>query len=650
MKVSFFYTLSLTVCLALLLPERSSGWDMKKNGFRDYPMGVLDGTARVEIGKPDFVVTTLNRAGIGAAGGLKVGDHIIAAGGVRFPEYDNDMLSGGKGGPKGLGDALNEALEYGKLELTVLRGGQEVKLSISVPRWGRLSDKWPLDDSRRVQDFRKAVCKYINEELVEKIGESRSTPAANFVSSAMGLALLASGEPKYKSTLKTLADSLVEQGDFHSNWECFFTGIFLSEYYLATKDTSVKDRIQKDVTLLESRMNEKGYIGHGGAYPEGMYGHEAGFNPIQSGSLWFMALAQKCGAKVNRTLWEANVASLERSSGKDGAVGYSNWAHGGKDAHDRSSKTLLGLCVARKHSKFRNNIAMYLENNPGSMRESHAVCAVGVMDTLMALYIYDRNLYHKILNQWKWYFTLAEGPDQVGLYIGGKRNNGGDHYLKEPYIMNAMLGIVLSAPKQSLYIYGGIPNIPGISPGALSPRLLRIIKSFNTQKPAKTLAQLRKIINEHPRGKEAAAAVLIGRYIFNEQVKPYWQEVLDLYTTGKLYETKVQYDKFVNDCGHPKPIAQEMRFLESMLSNPRGRKVINRGKIYNQLLINWTERPWARQVIARKFSVLAKDTSDIYGKKAAHAVAMLQEQTRKKEEQSNISEADIEASRRAALE
>jgi hypothetical protein len=625
-------------------------WDGKKNGERSYPLGVLDGTAIVHLGKPDFEVTKLNSGGAGAKGGLRVGDRIIAAGGRKFDEYDNDILSGGQGGPRGLGFALNDALGTGLLKLTVLRGGSEEKLKIAVPRWGSLSDKWPMDDSDRVRIFREHACSYINDVLSAGKTTGYGGGADDFSKAAQGLALIASGNPRYNKTIRSLAERFAASPDSGSNWRSFYTGVFMSEYYLTTKDDSVLEWIQRTVDLLQSRMNENGYIGHGGAFPAAMYGHDAGFNPVQSGCLWFMALAERCGAKVDKKLWNANAASLERSSGGDGAVGYSNWAHGGSDAHDRSAKTLLGLCVAQKRKKFRNNIAMYLDNHPGSLRESHAISVPGVMDTFLALYIHDQNSYHKLLNKWKWYFTLAEGPDHVGLYIGGKRNNGGDTYLKREYIFNSMLGVTLSAPKQILYEYGGIPNIPGVSPGSLSPELLRIIKSYRKQKPKTTLTRLRGIVNSHPRGKTARDAVLIGRYIFNEQVKPYWKEILEIYANGELFEAKQQYDQFVIDCGYPPPIKKEMQFLEETFRSLHGRKVIKRGKIYNEVLVSWIDMPTSRPLCARKFEILAKDTSDIYGKKAKNAVAMLEEQARKQKEQSSLSDEELNASRMIGVE
>ena len=36
-------------------------------------------------------------------------------------------------------------------------------------------------------------------------------------------------------------------------------------------------------------------------------------------------------------------------------------------------------------------------------------------------------------------------------------------------------------------MFGGLPVIPGVSPGALSPELLALLKKVNTEKPGKLM-------------------------------------------------------------------------------------------------------------------------------------------------------------------
>ena len=640
-----------TTALLTMFSIAAYGWDGHKNGMHYYPMGVLDGTAEVVLDKPDLIVHTLNPSGVGAAGGLKVGDHIIAANGHRFEKYDNNFYTGGKGGPKGLGEALDTALGTGTLKLTVIRNGEETQLDIRVPRWGSLDSNWPLDNSPRVQQFRAGVCNYLDDLLNGKKGRiTVYGSAAHDITKAMaGLALLASGEPKYNSTIRDLAQRFSGSGQSGSNWRNYYVGIFMAEYYLVTHDESVLDWIQETATEIQRRMDDRGLLGHGGDFPSGMYGNTAGFNPVGSGSEWFLALAQKCGVKIDIAKWRAGIDSLAKSQGGNGAVGYSLAVHGGGDAHSRSAQTLNALCVAGKYSKLRNSIEGYLADHPGSLRESHAYSASGVMSTFLALYMQNQQEYHRQLNLWRWYFTLAELPDHSGAYIGGKRNNGGDEYLGQKPIMNAMLGITLSAPKQILYMFGGIPYIPGISPGSLDRDLLRIIKSFHTTPPKQNLETMRGIVMKTRTGKRAHDALMIGRYVFKEQIMPLWNDVLTSYTSGDYYETRKLFDRFLFDCGKPPPLRKDIRFVDIWLKTPHARKVIARGKIYHKLVEEWAAHPYRHPYIRRQLKLFAKDTSDIYGRKAAHAIEMLEKQERANREIANRPKATIEASRRMAL-
>ncbi len=627
-------------------------WDGKANGMREYPLGVLGGRAIVHLNQPDFEVTKLERGEAGYRGGLREGDRIIAAGGKKFEAYDNSIHSGGKGGPKGLGDALDAALQSGSLELTVLRDGAEVKLKIAVPKRGSLGDLWPTADNPRIAAYRRGVCDHLDAMLQGKKGRITvyGNAATDITKAMAGLALLASGESRYDGTIRTLARSFAgtakEQG---SNWRTYYVGVFMAEYFLCTRDSSVLPWLKDAVELIQGRMSSDGFIGHGGAFPEAMYGRPAGFHPVGSGSLWFLALAARCGVAIDQGLWSNCAINLGKSSGRDGAIGYSMGYNGGQDAHARSAQTLLGLCVAGKQVTLRRSVGNYLANNPNTLREAHAYSAPSVLATFLALYMHDERECRRQFGIWSWYFTLAEQPDHTAAYIGSKRNNGGDVYLGMPHIMNAAVGIVLGAPKRRLFMYGGMPAIPGVSPGSLSPRMYKLLNSITKERPVDTLKQLRGVVSMSPRGAEAPDAVRIGRFVYREQVVPLWREVLEMCATGDLFKTKELFDEFVKSCGRPPPLEKEIAFLEWMLNSPRGVAVRRRGALYWAQVERWSAEPQARAHIKRRFAEIAADQSDIYGLKAAKTASELEEQQRHDQELEARGDGSVEDSRKLAL-
>jgi hypothetical protein len=396
-------------------------------------------------------------------------------------------------------------------------------------------------------------------------------------------------------------------------------------------------------------MSPEGFIGHGGAFPEAMYGRTNGFNPVGSGSLWFMALAEKCGVAVDKGLWASCAVNLGKSSGGNGAIGYCLGYNGGDDAHARSAQTLLGLCVAGKDVTLRRSIGGYLANNANSMREAHAYSAPAVLATFLALYMQDDKECQRHFDVWSWYFTLAEQPDHSAAYIGGKRNNGGDEYLGKPHIMNAAIGIVLGAPKRRLFMYGGMPSIPGVSPGSLSAQLNKILTGINKERPVNTLKQLRGIVTMSPKGKDAPPAVRIGRHVYNEQVLPLWREVLDMNATGDLYKTKELFDDFIKSCGRPPPLEKEIEFLEWVLNSSRGVAVRKRGQLYWSQVKRWSAEPQSRAYIKRRMAEIGKDKRDIYGLKAEKTIEELEERDRQLKELESRSDASVEDTRKLAL-
>ena len=650
-----FYCFSVAVvlfCLVAPIWAQEQEWDGKANGMRDYPLGVLGGTAVVHIGKPDFEVTKLDRGEAGYKGGLRVGDRIIAAGEKKFEEYDNSIHSGGKGGPKGLGEALDTALQSGSLALTILRGDEKKKLNVTVPKWGTLGGSWPYKDNRRIEEYRKGVCDHLDAALRGERGRITvyGSAATDITKAMAGLALLASGESRYVSTLRNLARAFVSSGTNQgSNWRTYYVGVFMAEYFLCTRDSSVLPWLKDAVALIQERMSADGFIGHGGAFPNAMYGRQNGFNPVGSGSLWFMALAEKCGVVIDKGLWSRCAINLGKSSGRNGAIGYSIGYNGGQDAHARSSQTLLGLCVGGKQVTLRRSIGNYLANNSNSLREAHAYSAPSVLATFLALHMHDDQECQRQFNVWSWYFTLAEQPDHTAAYIGSKRNNGGDTYLGMKHIMNAAVGIVLGAPKRRLFMYGGMPSISGVSPGSLSPRLHKILSCINKEKPVLTLKQLRNIVNTSSRGKDAPAAVRIGRYVYKDQVMPFWREVLDMNVTGDLYRTKELFDEFIKLCGRPPPLEKEIALLEWTLNSPRGVAVRTRGKLYWSQVERWSAEPQARPYIKRRIADIGRDERDIYGLKAQKTIEELEERDRQSKELESRSEESVEEMRKLAL-
>ena len=634
-----YVMLAATILVGIAAPSQA------KMAQGAYPLGVLGGSVSLNRDGAYLEVKTLDQKAAGYKGGLRVGDRIIGAGDKKFPK--------GSGALYAFGNTLDRALESGYFQLLVVRSGVEMKLKMGVPIWGRLGDEWPFEDTERVQAFRAGVCAYLNDLLLGKKGRitAYNGGAIDVTRCMAALALLASAEPEYLETAGKVAKSYARNPtpDWGSNWKTFFVGVFMTEYYLSTRDEDVLKWIEGGVALAESHMNEFGRLGHGGAFPGGTYGRDCGFNAPMAGTLWFLALAEKCGVEIDLKKWNGMADTLEGSMARNGAVGYCMYIKGGGDAHARTANTMLGLLVKQKRKRTRQRLGDWLIGNVGSIRVSHAYSVPGVFATFLALYMHDPDECTKHFQAMRWYFTMSEQPDHTAAYIGGDGNNGGDFYLTMPHIMAANIGIILSAPKQHLFMYGGLPIIPGISPGALSPRMLDILKTLSRTPPIQTLRTLRSIIEFGPTSEDAEPAIIMGRYIYEEEVKPFWKDVVDVMATGDLYKAQEIFESFLKVCGRPPPLKDEIKLLEATLDSPRGREILKRGAYYYDLLDRWTTFPENKPRYRKEIELIAKDVSDIYGRKSRGAVKALAKSDAQREAFESMPESEIEAQRSLGL-
>ena len=58
------------------------------------------------------------------------------------------------------------------------------------------------------------------------------------------------------------------------------------------------------------------------------------------------------------------------------------------------------------------------------------------------------------MDGWAWYLNLMRQPDLSANYLGSKRNNGGDQYLRKRHIAAAICGTMLATGGAKLAICG----------------------------------------------------------------------------------------------------------------------------------------------------------------------------------------------------
>jgi len=188
-------------------------------------------------------------AGSPSDGMLKKGDVLLGAAGIPF---DQDPR-------KQLGQALTAAeANDGKLGLIRWRDGKIEKISVQVPVLGTYSAPAPYDCPKSEKILNQAADKLA--ERMKKDGYDKQNPIPRALNA---LGLLATGDKKYYPLLKREAEWAAKYDNMgFATWYFGYITTFLSEYIMATGDTSVLPGLRRMVLEAAKGQSAVGSWGH----------------------------------------------------------------------------------------------------------------------------------------------------------------------------------------------------------------------------------------------------------------------------------------------------------------------------------------------------------------------------------------------------
>lgn len=272
-----------------------------------------------------ILVTDVEK-GSPADGVLATNDVIVGVNGKRF---DSDARVA-------FGRAVTEAEKdenKGALKLMRWRNGVQDEVTVPLKVMGSYSETAPFQCSKSSRIVEEG-CRNI---LKRGIGDG-------IVGNLNALALLASGNPEYLDAVKAYARKVgnpdlrlkMEEGMYAWSWG--YDNLFLTEYYLATKDKYVLPAIREYTTKLAQGQGVTGTWGHGMrvACNNGTLGGYGAVN--QAGIICWMSmtLAQKCG--INDAAVKQAVAQSQKFFGffaGKGCIPYGDHPAGG-GCHDNN--------------------------------------------------------------------------------------------------------------------------------------------------------------------------------------------------------------------------------------------------------------------------------------------------------------------------
>ena len=421
-------------------------------GPQHSPFGFLGASGIFQVDKDTVTVKEVEKGGIAYDAGLKEGDVIIAANGMKFEKATYSVDDGGKGPREGLGMAIDDSLnsDYKTLTLTVLRNDKKQDLKLYLSGETPFSKNYPFY-CQRSEEILADTCK--NLMKWQEPGGNFGSPV---VTSTVALGLLATGHKKYFKAVKRAAAFLVDsnlQGQYPT-WDYIFAGTFLCEYYLATGDETVLKKIRYICdTLALKATSEDGKHSHGIEKNPGYDG--AGLNIITGHVFLVWALAEKCGIKRHEKPYRAVIEHLKRCTEAEGGTGYIG-AFGNEDGAARTSLFTLALYISGEDKKLQKIQGDYLERHTRRMRECHANGLFGMFWGPAALLCVNPKGFRKHMDYWRWYMHLGQTPkghELTRYYIPSKRNNYADAYLGWNRYTHATIALMLSVSRKNLFIH-----------------------------------------------------------------------------------------------------------------------------------------------------------------------------------------------------
>ena len=427
-------------------PGQSHDWTLGPTGARGWLFSRgLDTTDARQIR------VTKIEAGSPADGVLALNDVIV---GINAKPFTSDAR-------RAFGEAIAPAesdVNQGHLKLLCWREGKQIEVTVPLKVLGSYSDTSPYD-CPKAKRLVEQGCRAIMKSGIEA-GKGRIPANIN------ALALLASGNPEYLAAVKAHAHKVgppdlkvkMEEGMYAWSWG--YDNLFLTEYYLATKDQAVLPAIRELTVKIATGQGYTGTWGHG-MRVDGNNGTLGGYGAInQAGLICWMSLVlgQKCG--VDAPVVKAAVAKSQKFFGfyvGKGSIPYGDHPpysllhdDNGKSASAAMTFDLLGdaaptaffsrLATAAYGEKEYGHTGNYFSFLWGALGANRA--------GPQAVAAYMKEL--------RWYYDLARRWDGTAIYQGkaGEPTGGSAEHQYGGWDMTGLFVLHDALPLKQLYITG----------------------------------------------------------------------------------------------------------------------------------------------------------------------------------------------------
>lgn len=444
----------------------------ERRGAAPFWMGPAGFKAKLNRDARTYVVTEIS-PGSPADGKIKIGETIIGANKVVFADSKGaDEYPTWARSNVLYGNSIIESWEKeATLDLLVTRGEKTVTVAIDIPGIGKFGPKFPVE-SELGDALISMSCELIASRQANnggwgkgEVGQSSSNKIATCF---CGLALMASGESKYKSQVKQAATWIASGGKvkgFHT-WMYAFQSVFLGEYYLATKDKKVLPTLQ--LFADELALGQFDYYGSGHGNHSGNY-RGNGIAICTTHALTGMAYAKLCGCKVDSDRLTETMGHIERIS-PHGSVPYTIWGNNiskldtpvpsepaSRNEHAaRSGSAAAAFHLLGGNSEQLKRIGKFLSTNSDYMDNGHSTGnSLSWFWGSMGLWLTDEKAFAEHMNRRRWWLAMKRRHDGGTMALPAEciNHRKGDRAMG-PNVEVAIQALVLAATKRNLLLCG----------------------------------------------------------------------------------------------------------------------------------------------------------------------------------------------------
>ena len=397
-----------------------------------------------------------------AAGVLEVGDRIVGVGARRFKTPHKFGYGVDKFGYEGPMMDFAEGLERcqqlggtGKLRLRIIRGDRSKNVILDVgKKYGKYSKTYPWKCAKTDLVLEETLT-YLADRQRED-GTWHSRPHLNAFAA---LSLLASKNEEYKTHTEKAArafaaatNDVIDYGGLDC-WKYTLYGIYLAEYYLATKEEWVLEELREINRWLLKAQMENGGWGHRPANRPGGNGY-GGINILTMQAKMAWGLMKRCGIKVDEERYRAAHDFADRGTNDIGYVWYKDGGRENPKYADmgRTGAAALAHGISMDEPGYRDfalRSARCIGTHPDTFSDTHGSPILGMGWTALGAAV-DPDSFRRLMDENRWWFALAQCPDGTFYYQLNRDNNPQDYTAAPRLSATAATALVLSMRDRGL--------------------------------------------------------------------------------------------------------------------------------------------------------------------------------------------------------